>query len=85
MAIEPPKQPYIKNYSMLPKASEENKNYNLYINELRNQIESCREKKSLIQGRLHWNKQRVSIIYSTGGIFTFELNEAEGYTKNCTF
>jgi len=70
---------------MLPREAERGKNYNVTIDELDQQIATCKAKNSLVQGRLHWNKKRVSIIYSTGGIFTFSLEEKQDYTQPSIF
>lgn len=51
----------------------------LRMNQLHKSVGECKTNNSLVTGYLHKDRSRVSINYTDGGIFTFELKPKQEY------
>ena len=72
----PPSQPTIRNYTLLPRKTDQN--YMVEIEELYKLFQEYDQREHLVKGKLHPivdENQRVTIIYQEGGVFTFDLRE----------
>lgn len=71
-------QTHIKSYSMMPAANDQ-KPFTLQINQLYAEIENHRQSLSYMHGRIHQNGRRITLIYTGGGVYTFDLKDRKAY------
>lgn len=74
-----PTQPYVKDYIFLPPP--DNMSFSLQQDELDRTIDILSLQNSLKSGFVHHDNKRVSINYTSGGVFTFELADKAAYSK----